>query len=88
MRTAIDIHGVAPVTELPRITLHTYASNMGKRKSGETVHPGRDCQCCARCGTTAEIQLKEELKQWVVSALELKSSQSFTCVTNVNNNDS
>ena len=37
-------------------TYSTYASNMEKRKIGETVHPGRDCQSCARCGITAEIQ--------------------------------
>ena len=53
-----------------------YIYNMGKRKSGETVHPGSDCQPCARCGTTAESyrhpeKWKEELKQWVVSALEI-----------------
>ena len=64
-------------------TLHMHL--MGKRKSGETVHPGRDHQSCARCGTTAEIQkiekLKEKLKQWVVSALEIKSTQSLACVT-------
>ncbi len=38
------------------ITYSTYISNMGKRKSGETIHPRRDCQSCARCGTTAEVQ--------------------------------
>ena len=33
-------------------------------------------------------KLKEELKQWVVSALEIKSTQSLACVTNMNNNHS
>ena len=58
-------------------TYSTYAYSMGKRKSGETVHPGRDCQSCARCGTTAVIQ-----------KIEIKSTHSLACVTNVNNNHS
>ena len=28
-------------------------------------------------------KLKEELKQWVVAALEIKSTQSLACVTNM-----
>ena len=33
-------------------------------------------------------KLKEELKQWVVAALEIKSTQILDCVTNMNNNHS
>ena len=33
-------------------------------------------------------KLKEELKQWVVAALEIKSTQTAACVTNINNNHS
>ena len=33
-------------------------------------------------------KLKEELKQWVVAALEIKSTQSLACVINMNNNHS
>ena len=62
---------------------------MGKGKSGETVHPGRDCHSCARCGTTAEIQkIERRVETGVVAALEIKSTQSLACVTNVNNNHS
>ena len=48
-----------------------YIYIMGKRKGGETVHPGTDCQPCAKCGTRHPEKWKEELKQWVVSALEI-----------------
>ena len=33
-------------------------------------------------------KLKEELKQWVVAAFEIKSTQTLDCVTNMNNNHS
>ena len=33
-------------------------------------------------------KLKEELKQWVAAALEIKSIQTPACVTKINNNRS
>ena len=47
---------------------------MGRRKGGETVHPGRECESCAYCGAIAESyrhpeNWKEQLKQWLVSSL-------------------
>ena len=61
-------------------TYSTYASNTGKRKSGETVHPGKDCQSCGRCGTTAEIQKIERRVEAVGSGCSRNQINPKSCL--------
>ena len=49
---------------------------MGRKKCGETVHPGRACESCAACGVQSEVyhhpeNWNDELKQWLVDSQEV-----------------
>lgn len=62
----------------------SFVYTMGKRKTGDTVHPGRECELCTCCGLSVDSyrhpeNWNEDLKDWLVSTRELQDLKSCLC---------